>query len=54
VELIVEVTSSPSNELFVLSMLRVENYSQKLLMTVNAADIFRWTAAFAPKTDRMR
>ena len=32
-------------------MLRVENYLQKLLVTVNAADIFRWTAAFITKTD---
>ena len=53
-ELIVEVPSGPPNELFELSMLRVENYFQKLLVTVNPADMFRWTAAFTTKTDRMR
>jgi hypothetical protein len=50
----VEVPSGPSNELLVLLMLRVENYFQELLLTVDPANILRWTAAFATKADRVR
>ena len=53
-EHIVEVPSGPSNELLVLLMLRVENYFQELLLTVDPANILRWTAAFATKADRVR
>jgi hypothetical protein len=50
----VEVPSSPSNELFVLFMLRVENRFQELLVAMDAANVFGWTAAFATKADRTR
>jgi hypothetical protein len=38
----VEVLSGPANQLFVLFMRRVENYFQKLLVTLNAVKGIEW------------